>query len=1348
MPSSRSPGAADPDGSRPALLHTLGEARVLTPDGLRELLGPGKPLALLAYLASSPRQSATREHLVDLLWSDLEPDRGRHALRQTVWYLRQLFGTAALTGRGGELTLLAPIVVDRVEFLAAVERGDLLRAVELYQGDFLGGFAAPGSIEFEHWADVERQRLRSVFLRTAEIVARQWLDAGRIREAQQLARRARDADPASESAWRLLFEAIQQGEDRLALTIEADQFSEQMASLGRTPEPATKILLARGRHTGQGEPPPQDAPGLVAELIGREREFAAIVSGWQGARASTRHLHIAAPAGLGKSRLLNDVATRLATLGARVVLLRANPGQREIPFSFLAELAGRLAELPGAAAISPATAGALVALNPTLSARYGQPADPATGAEALRRRCSAITELLEVVAEEQRLALLLDDLHWLDPASRQALSGVLPTLRAPGAVLVTAARPVPGAELGGEQTERLSLAPLTPEQVRALTTSLAALPAAPWAQTLPTALARSTGGSPLLVLETLQLVMDRGWLGIAGGAWHCEAPAELARVLERGSALRHRLEELDASDRWVLTLLAHAGIPLDADTIVRTSGRPPQALVEVLGRMEQRGFVHRVGDRWQPAHDEIAADALALTDPATSRAAHLGLGRALVDGAMVGRERLLRAGRHLEAAGARSELAGLFARYLRLVRGQGDGRRVGEVAQEFLGDAAPLAEVAALVHGIPRWSRVRYSSGWVAAAVLLAAGAALTGFLLTRPAPDPDMVLLLTAEMRRPRGRAFRVELNENRWRAGVPIDLRSAEPMRLPSPAARNLEYVNTPDGKGWILNREHDDSMTSDLYLHTASGTERRLTQFRHDDGGAAVSPDGVQLVFYTSQWSPADADNYDLAIMDLATGAVRQLTDGRPADRNPRFSPDGTLVGFHRTHDDEDPAFCTVPQIGGRRPTCHRPAGYTSTGFIGWLNDRYVLLIADAQGVSVLLRHDLATGATLLLEQEVQLADLSPDGRWLAWLVEDPESGDASWFVSPVEDLSRRRQVLVNGSPSTYRRIWLNPPPTDRPAGAAPVLKRIRISAPDTLRLGASYLLRVLGSDQRGRPIPVPAIRGWASSDSLVVAVDTAGMALARDSGAAWVRVDVAGLLRDSVRLRVRPRRDSLLFQEDWSAGIPRQWVAYGAPWPGLARGPGDTAAFHNRGDGSFPSGAFTRAHWTAEGGLGLEVMVSWRITRGQWQVGDVSLVGRLDSALAGDWDFVTNSIPIGDNIQLQTCGLAYPDGEGPLGRRRMWVGAGSSGRHVPVDSTLGDGAWRRVRIQIFEDGRCGFALDGQPLWLSSRPVAVALPFAIRLGQSSAGTEILHGPIVVWRGVRDDVQWDLLRDSARTR
>ncbi|HTX68826.1 MAG TPA: hypothetical protein VMH50_06730, partial [Thermoleophilia bacterium] len=47
------------------------------------LFGPSKPLALLAYLALSPGRTVQREHLLDLLWADLEPAAANHAYRQT-----------------------------------------------------------------------------------------------------------------------------------------------------------------------------------------------------------------------------------------------------------------------------------------------------------------------------------------------------------------------------------------------------------------------------------------------------------------------------------------------------------------------------------------------------------------------------------------------------------------------------------------------------------------------------------------------------------------------------------------------------------------------------------------------------------------------------------------------------------------------------------------------------------------------------------------------------------------------------------------------------------------------------------------------------------------------------------------------------------------------------------------------------------------------------------------------------------------------------------------------------------------------------------------------------------------
>src|SRR3989442_15981520 len=71
----------------------LGPARV-TVDGADappELLWR-KHLALLVYLARSPRKSRTREHLVGLLWRDRDEKQARHSLSEALRVLRRGVG--------------------------------------------------------------------------------------------------------------------------------------------------------------------------------------------------------------------------------------------------------------------------------------------------------------------------------------------------------------------------------------------------------------------------------------------------------------------------------------------------------------------------------------------------------------------------------------------------------------------------------------------------------------------------------------------------------------------------------------------------------------------------------------------------------------------------------------------------------------------------------------------------------------------------------------------------------------------------------------------------------------------------------------------------------------------------------------------------------------------------------------------------------------------------------------------------------------------------------------------------------------------------------------------------------
>src|SRR4051812_24379770 len=107
--------AVDPPTEGSLSLITLGSAALARPGLERPALGPGKPLALLTYLSFLPGRSASREHLIQLLWSDAEPDRGRHALRQTLWQIRALLGEDIFSGRD-EITLVRHFDSDRDQF--------------------------------------------------------------------------------------------------------------------------------------------------------------------------------------------------------------------------------------------------------------------------------------------------------------------------------------------------------------------------------------------------------------------------------------------------------------------------------------------------------------------------------------------------------------------------------------------------------------------------------------------------------------------------------------------------------------------------------------------------------------------------------------------------------------------------------------------------------------------------------------------------------------------------------------------------------------------------------------------------------------------------------------------------------------------------------------------------------------------------------------------------------------------------------------------------------------------------------------------------------------------------------
>ena len=136
---------------------TLGPPVVRLDDGsVPASLQWRKNLALLVYLARSPKRTRARDHLIGLLWGDQPQDDARHSLNQAAGTLRTYAGDGVETDRShvGLTDRAVALDVEQLEAFAAA--GDYEAAARLIAGLFLEGFSIPGASEFDDWMTAER----------------------------------------------------------------------------------------------------------------------------------------------------------------------------------------------------------------------------------------------------------------------------------------------------------------------------------------------------------------------------------------------------------------------------------------------------------------------------------------------------------------------------------------------------------------------------------------------------------------------------------------------------------------------------------------------------------------------------------------------------------------------------------------------------------------------------------------------------------------------------------------------------------------------------------------------------------------------------------------------------------------------------------------------------------------------------------------------------------------------------------------------------------------------------------------------------------------------------------------
>ena len=288
-------------GSRRFFLSTLGTLRLTDAAGQPTLGDHGhqrRRIALLAVLAAAGTTGRSRDQLLGLFWPDVDQSRARHSLEQLLYSLRNALGADVFSGSNP--LRLDPEVVDSdiAQFSAAIDRGELAAAVNLYQGRFADGFYLGGTPDFEQWIDNERNRIDALYANVLERLAAAAASADDANGEVEWREKLAALDPLSSKHATGLIRALMNAGDHSRALQHAERYQELVArELGTGVGPAMAALVSEVRERARtesvvvrGSAPPLPGKAEVAPQAGIVSGAPAVV---RAPRRSRRSLFMA-----------------------------------------------------------------------------------------------------------------------------------------------------------------------------------------------------------------------------------------------------------------------------------------------------------------------------------------------------------------------------------------------------------------------------------------------------------------------------------------------------------------------------------------------------------------------------------------------------------------------------------------------------------------------------------------------------------------------------------------------------------------------------------------------------------------------------------------------------------------------------------------------------------------------------------------------------------------------------------------------------------------------------------------------------------------------------------------------
>ena len=638
------PDREQPAGEAVATLrtHLLGPPEVVWADRVLSL--PRRQVRALLYRLAAGPKPVPREKLCYLLWPDTPEADARRHLRGLLGHLRHalpvpdlLLASQEMIGLDPDRTWSDTVLFERLCTASGpVARAEVLQqAVDLYRGPFLSGFSLPSSPEFEMWVTAQRQTWERRYLETLAVLVDEEALRGEHAAAIGYARRYLATDDLAEEIHRRLIELYTTSGDRGAALRQYEQCLTILErELGVDPLPETQAAY---RAVLEGPPPPGTAPiaepvwatlpGLDVALFGRDGAIDRLTKAFVHARAGHgRMVLISGEAGIGKSRLMQEFATRVQERA----LVLAGCGYAD---------AQRMPYQPIVEALRPALGSQALRRNvqPTWLAEASRlmpelrdlvpslPSPPPAEPEQARATLfEALCQLaLGLAGGSRPVVLCLDDLHWADATTLDWLAHLGRRIRSErllilGTFQTEEASAVSGLRHGLVRQGILSELELERLDEGAILELLQSLgDPVPGDEPSAQQLYRATGGNPFFLLETLRALLESEPETV--GRWDLEGLADLPVADLRDAsgqalplpatiraAVEARVERLSARARQVLEACAVLGQTFAFDLVQRTAGRGELETVDGLDELVARQllterdgnyrFIHQINE--------------------------------------------------------------------------------------------------------------------------------------------------------------------------------------------------------------------------------------------------------------------------------------------------------------------------------------------------------------------------------------------------------------------------------------------------------------------------------------------------------------------------------------------------------------------------------------------------------------------------------------------------------------------------------------------------------------------------------------------------------------------------------